>query len=54
MNCLNDYLLFTNDLTGGRRHEGGDDVHRNGEHDGRVVLRRDVGQCLQVAQLKTK
>ena len=30
-----------------------DDVHRDGEHDGAVVLGRDVVQSLKVSELKT-
>ncbi len=33
-------------------HEWGDDIHRDREHDGAVLLRRDVVQGLQVPQLK--
>ena len=29
-----------------------EDVHGHGEDDGRVVLRRDAVQCLQVAELQ--
>jgi hypothetical protein len=35
-------------------HEGGDDVHRDGEHDRAVLLSRDVVQGLQISQLKNK
>ncbi len=33
-------------------HEWGDDVHRDREHNGAVLLSRDVVQGLQVPQLK--
>ena len=34
------------------RDEGGEDVHRHGEHDRAVLLGGDVVQGLQVSQLK--
>ena len=45
------------DLTGGGgggRHEGGDDVHWDREHDRGVVFCRDVGQGLEIAELKSE
>lgn len=35
-------------------HQVGDDVYGNGEHDGAVLLGRDVVQSLQIPQLEER